>query len=50
MPLDLLKTEQARITAEIKVVQDRLTTLEGNYNAAEANLNKAIALGAWVGE
>jgi site-specific DNA recombinase len=44
VPLDLLKTEQARITAEIKVVQDRLTTLEGNYNAAEANLNKAIAL------
>lgn len=44
VPLDLLKTEQARIAAEVKVVQERLATLEGNYAAAEANLNKAIAL------
>lgn len=44
IPLDLLKTEQARITAAITTAQARLEVLKGDLEAAQANLHKALSL------
>ncbi|MSW92153.1 MAG: hypothetical protein F2812_11175 [Actinobacteria bacterium] len=44
IPLDLLKTEQARITAEIAATETRLAAADNDFAAAEANLIKALAL------
>ena len=44
IPLELLKTEQARITAEITNSETRLQAVDNDYNAAEANLTKALSL------
>lgn len=42
--LDLLKTEQARIGAEIRVTEGRLAAVDNDFNAAEANLTRALSL------
>ena len=44
IPLDLLKTEQARITAAITAAQARLDSLQHDVEAAQANLHKALSL------
>jgi site-specific DNA recombinase len=44
IPLDLLKTEQSRITAQIKAADARLAALDGSFIAAEANLTRALSL------
>ncbi len=44
IPLDLLKTEQARITSEVITVKARLESLSSNFSTAETNLNRALAL------
>ncbi len=44
IPLELLKSEQARIAAEATRAEARLAALQGNFAAAEANLTKALAL------
>ena len=46
IPLSLLKTEQARITAEITVSESRLADVDNDFNAAEANLTKALLTGS----
>jgi site-specific DNA recombinase len=42
IPLDLLKSEQDRLTAEIANAEGRLTEIEGDFNAAETNLQRAL--------
>ena len=44
IPLDLLKTEQARITTEVITAKARLAVIDGDYATAETNLRKALAL------
>ncbi len=44
IPLDLLKTEQARIATEVTNAETRLAALDNNYSAAKTNLAKAMAL------
>jgi hypothetical protein len=44
IPLDLLKTEQARITAEITTSEARLAAVDNDFDSAEANLAKALTL------
>jgi hypothetical protein len=42
IPLDLLKSEQDRLTTEIANAEGRLTEIEGDFNAAETNLQRAL--------
>lgn len=42
IPLDLLKSEQDRLTTEIANTEGRLTEIEGDFNAAETNLQRAL--------
>jgi site-specific DNA recombinase len=42
IPLDLLKSEQDRLTAEIANAEGRLAALEGDFKTAEANLERAL--------
>ncbi len=44
IPLDLLKTEQARISTEITAAKSRLAAVDGDYSAAEANLTHTMGL------
>jgi site-specific DNA recombinase len=44
IPLDLLKTEQDRITGQLEVVQARLTASHAEYDRIEQNLKKALDL------
>jgi site-specific DNA recombinase len=44
IPLELLKSEQARITSEINVAERRLLAMGANFNAALRNINAAISL------
>ena len=44
IPLSLLKTEQARITAEITAAESRFADVDSDFKAAEANLTKALSL------
>ena len=44
IPLDLFKTEQARITTAINAARARLETLKNDFEAAQANLQKALSL------
>jgi site-specific DNA recombinase len=43
IPLDLLKSEQARIATEVAAVEGRLAAVEGDYKAAEANMHRVLA-------
>jgi site-specific DNA recombinase len=43
VPLDLLKSEQARLTTEIAYAEGRLAEIEGDFKKAESNLNRALA-------
>jgi site-specific DNA recombinase len=42
IPLDLLKSEQNRLTAEIANAEGRLAEVEGDFQKAEANLARAL--------
>jgi site-specific DNA recombinase len=42
VPLDLLKSEQDRLTSEIANAEGRLTSIEGDFVAAEANLERVL--------
>jgi site-specific DNA recombinase len=42
IPLDLLKSEQDRLTAEIANAEGRMTEVEGDFQKAEANLARAL--------
>lgn len=42
VPLDLLKSEQERLTREIEAVESRLTEVEGDFRRAESNLKRAL--------
>jgi hypothetical protein len=42
VPLDLLKSEQARLTTEITHAEGRLAEIEGDFKKAESNLNRAL--------
>jgi site-specific DNA recombinase len=42
IPLDLLKSEQDRLTAEIANAEGRLAEVEGDFKKAEANLARAL--------
>ncbi len=44
IPLDLLRTEQTRITAEVAAAEGRLTAVTADYQTAEINLQRAITL------
>ena len=44
IPLDLLKSEQARIAAAATGAEARLAALNGNFTTAETNLTKALKL------
>jgi len=44
IPLDLLKTEQTRITAGIAAAEGRLTEVEADFRKAETNLDRALSL------
>jgi site-specific DNA recombinase len=44
IPIDLLKSEQARIAREATGAEARLAALEGNFTTAETNLTKTLAL------
>ena len=41
IPLDLLKTEQDRITSEIASAEGRLAAVASNFKAAKTNLEQA---------
>lgn len=43
MPLDLLKTKQDRLTAELAAVEERLSEVEADFARAESNLERALA-------
>ena len=42
IPLDLLKSEQARLTAEVASAERRLGAVEQDFKKAEANLQRAL--------
>jgi site-specific DNA recombinase len=42
VPLDLLKSEQERLTREIDSAENRLAEVEGDFKKAETNLKRAI--------
>jgi site-specific DNA recombinase len=42
VPLDLLKSEQARLTAEISGAESRLVEIEADFKTAETNLHRAL--------
>ena len=42
IPLDLLKSEQTRIAAEVASVEGRLVAVEGDFKAAETNMHRAL--------
>ncbi len=44
IPLDLLKTEQSRITTEVITAKTRMTDIDCNFATAEANLTRALVL------
>ena len=44
VPLDLFKREQSRIATEALRLETHLDTLRGDFDAIEANLDKALAL------
>ncbi len=44
IPLELLKTEQARIGNEIRAAETRLDAVDNDFNTAEINLSRALAL------
>lgn len=50
VPLDLLKKEQDRISAELEVIQNRLTAHHDEYAAARANLDDSLGLLAHVAD
>ena len=43
VPLDLMRSEQARITAELDYVEERLAALELRFDVVERNLQRALA-------
>jgi site-specific DNA recombinase len=43
IPLDLLKSEQARIVAEIATIEGRRAAVEGDFKTAETNMRRALA-------
>ncbi len=43
IPLDLLKSEQTRIAAEVAAIEGRLVAVEGDFKAAETNMRRALA-------
>ena len=43
IPLDLLKSEQARIAAEVAAIEGRRVAVEGDFKAAETNMRRALA-------
>ncbi len=48
VPLDLMKREQTRLTAELNAASGRLESLSAQFDVVEANLDQAIALaGNW---
>ena len=42
MPLDLLKSEQDGITAELAAIEGRLAEIAADFKRAEANLKRAL--------
>jgi site-specific DNA recombinase len=42
VPLDLLKSEQERLTREIETAEGRLAEVEGDFRKAESNLKRAL--------
>ncbi|HEY4812694.1 MAG TPA: recombinase family protein [Solirubrobacteraceae bacterium] len=42
IPLDLLKSEQDRLTREIDAAESRLAEIEGDFRKAESNLQRAV--------
>jgi site-specific DNA recombinase len=42
IPLDLLKSEQERLTREIGAAESRLAEVEGDFRKAESNLQRAL--------
>ncbi len=42
IPLDLLKSEQTRIATEVASIEGRLVAVEGDFKAAETNLQRAL--------
>jgi DNA invertase Pin-like site-specific DNA recombinase len=42
VPLDLLKSEQERLTREIESAEGRLAEVEGDFKKAESNLQRAL--------
>jgi site-specific DNA recombinase len=42
VPLDLLKSEQERLTREIEAAEGRLAEVEGDFRRAESNLQRAL--------
>jgi site-specific DNA recombinase len=42
IPLDLLKSEQARIATEAAAIEGRLVAVAGDFEAAEVNLQRAL--------
>ncbi len=43
IPLDLLKSEQARIATEVAAIEGRQVAVEGDFKAAETNMRRALA-------
>jgi DNA invertase Pin-like site-specific DNA recombinase len=44
IPLELLKTEQARVSSEVHAAESRLLAIGANFDTAERNLQAAITL------
>jgi site-specific DNA recombinase len=42
IPLDLLKSEQARIATEVAAIEGRQVAIEGDFKMAETNLQRAL--------
>ena len=42
IPLDLLKSEQARIATEVAAIEGRQVAIEGDFKLAETNLQRAL--------
>ena len=42
IPLDLLKSEQARIATEVAAIEGRRVAVEGDFKAAETNISRAL--------
>ena len=42
IPLDLLRSEQERLTREIEAAESRLAEIEGDFKKAESNLKRAL--------